>query len=94
VTETDTVYVNGSASVGVVVTDLNLNVYPNPVQSGNDITIDCDDFNYVDVYTTIGTKVLTSDVSVVSTSSLNPGIYIFKVVDSYGNIDTKNVLVQ
>ena len=78
----------GQSTTNVVdfVIDNTLNVYPNPVTQGDNVTIECFDFNKVDVYNTVGQLVHTSTSTSLSTSNLEKGLYVLVISNFDGNV--------
>lgn len=76
-------------------TSIGLNVYPNPVNKGNDINISCDNFYKVDVYDLSGRKVIADlNSSFVPTYDLATGMYVLVVWDNNNNTEISKVLVK
>jgi hypothetical protein len=85
----------GTSGVAQTALEMGVSVYPNPVQVGNNITIDCDNFSNVVVLNIMGQVVNTVSTSnIVSTSDLTTGVYFLNVSDTDGNVSTTKVLVQ
>ncbi len=80
-------------NVGSVVADNDVTIYPNPA---NDIiNVQGEDIQYVEIYNSIGLKVLDKNVN--NSESINiagfaSGIYFVRVVDREGNISTTKIV--
>jgi len=74
--------------------DIGLSAYPNPVDNGTDVTIDCFDFLKVDVYNISGVKMFTTESHYVSTNNLTKGVYVFVVWDRNNNTDITKIIVK
>lgn len=90
-------YANGETGTGVndfAVTSLT--VYPNPTNTSGMVTIECDDFNNVEIYTIDGRKVYstTSNIFNVSDFTSSNGIYILVIQDNGFNTTNTRLLVQ
>ena len=70
------------------------NIYPNPT-NGN-ITVCGEELNMVEVYNLCGQKVMTVEANSssvnVNMSALTTGVYMVKIVDSYGNATVNKVV--
>lgn len=71
-----------------------IEVYPNPaseyVQIMSDSPIDC----MVDIYNSMGQKVLSSRDGRIDVSALNNGIYLLKILDKRDRIFIKKIRIQ
>ncbi len=78
-----------------IVTDViledNVNVYPNPT-TGN-VTIDCDDFAYCEVYDMMGNRLARSRLLVFDISQCGKGAYLLKIVNKNRSYNIKKVIV-
>lgn len=76
-----------------VVVDNDVDVYPNPA---NDVVyIKGDDIQYVEIYNSIGIKVLYKNVNsseTIDIASFASGMYFVRVVDRNGNIATRKIV--
>jgi hypothetical protein len=74
----------------------NLNVYPNPVNKSGDVTVDCDDFNNVKIFTITGQEIYTSYVNNFNVSDFtnSTGTYLLRVEDDQFNVTNKRLIVQ
>jgi hypothetical protein len=79
-------YGQNSTDIVDFVIDNTLSVYPNSVTQGQDVNINCFDFNKVDVYNTVGQIVHTSTSPTLSTSTLETGLYVLIISDFNGNV--------
>jgi len=67
-------------------------VFPNPFSNSLDIDFLIDGKFNVDIYNTIGDKVISSDKKHIDTSSLNNGLYILKIELINGKSLTKKII--
>ncbi len=72
----------------------NISVYPNPVNKGSDIIIDCPFFESVNVLTITGQIVETYTSQNIPTSNLTTGMYFLNVRDSDQNVSLTKVIVK
>jgi len=75
--------------------DMNVNVYPNPVNKGEYINIDCFDYSHVDIYTIMGQTISKgiSD-SYISTDNMDSGIYFFNVWNRNNEYSIVKIIVK
>ena len=81
---------SGAPSTPVV----NVNVYPNPVNTGATLNVEGQDLSSIEIYTIAGSLVKTVTDTQVSTSDLSNGLYLVKIYDTKGGVSTKKVTVQ
>jgi len=84
----------GTNGVGMTSFDMGVNVYPNPVNSGTNVTVDCPFFESVTVLTISGQVVNTYNSPSVPTSNLVDGMYFLNVKDTDGNVSATKLLVK
>jgi len=84
----------GTTGVGMTAFNMGVNVYPNPVNGGTDITIDCPFFESVTVLTIMGQVIESYIIPTVPTSNLTSGMYFLNVKDVDGNVSATKVLVN
>ena len=80
-------------NVESVTSDKNVAVYPNPA---NDIIhLQGEDIQYVEIYNTIGMKVIAKDVNdseTINIADFASGIYFVRIVDRKGNVSTTKIV--
>jgi len=84
----------GTNGVAMTSFDMGVNVYPNPVNNGGDITVDCPFFESVTVLTITGQVVETYTTKNVPTTNLTTGVYFLNVKNTDGNVSATKVLVK
>ena len=72
---------------------LSFTIYPNPVQDNLYITVE-GELTLVEVYSILGTKVLSSKQATVNVSALTSGVYFLRVETQKGAIATKRFIKQ
>ena len=87
--------VNGTNSVNDFAVT-NLNVYPNPSNTSGTVTIECDDFNNVKVFTITGQEVFSSTSNIINVSDFttSTGVYVLMIEDNGFNVTNTRLLVQ
>lgn len=68
-------------------------VYPNPVKSGDRVTMSAD-VNQIEVYDAVGRKIISTTNSVLNTEGLDQGIYILRILTRNGSIQTERLFVN
>lgn len=79
--------------VEAVVDDSNVAVYPNPAHDV--INVKGDGIQYVEIYNSIGLKVLSKDINdseSINIADLANGIYFLRTVDKTGNVSTEKII--
>lgn len=72
---------------------LKATVYPNP--TSNNFTIEMDsNIKFVEIYSTQGQKVLTSNSKNINVSNLSKGIYLVQIEDENNNRSTQKLIVK
>ena len=84
----------GTNGISMTSTDMGVNVYPNPVFNGEDVTITCPNFESVTVLTITGQVIDTYNDTSISTSNLTSGMYFLNVKDTNGNVSATKVLIK
>jgi hypothetical protein len=80
-----------STDVVNIIEDNTFNVYPNPVNEGETVTITTASFIVsVDIYNTIGQLIHSENSNMFSTSGFEKGLYILVVRDGDGNVITNS----
>lgn len=74
--------------------DLYIEVYPNPASDYVHIMSDSPIDYMVDIYNSMGQKVLSSKESKINVSALNNGIYLVKILDKREKIYLKKIRIQ
>jgi len=74
----------------------NLNVYPNPSSTSGTVTVECDNFNNVKVYTMVGQEIYTSFNNTFNVSDFTSvrGTYVLRVEDNEFNVTNTRLIVQ
>ena len=81
-------------------TSLELTVFPNPANAGDEITINLAKNGAYEVILmdmhgkTIKQNMINGNQAFISSESLSPGIYLIRIKDSSGNLSVSKVLVQ
>jgi len=84
----------GTTGIGMTSFDMGVNVYPNPVNIGTNITVDCPFFESVTVLTIMGQVIESYTIPSIPTSNLTSGMYFLNVKDIDGNVSATKVLVK
>jgi len=75
--------------------DFNVDVYPNPANSGDYINVNCFDYSHVDIYTVTGQTVRKGDTDTyISTDGFENGVYILNVWNVHNKYKIVKIIVQ
>lgn len=89
--EVDLVYVD-LTGVNENTQATNVKVYPVPAE--NELFIQTEGFQKAEVYNVTGQKLMESTTEKMNVSSLSQGVYLLKVYDRTGNIETQRVVIK
>ena len=67
-------------------------VYPVPAQ--DEIFIEAEGFQKAEIYSLTGQKLMESQSEKMSVGALSSGIYLLKVFDRTGNVETQKLMVK
>lgn len=84
----------GTSGISITSADMGVSVYPNPVNNGGVVTIDCPNFYKVVILTITGQVIDTYSTTEVSTTGLDNGVYFFNIFDTDENAYVSKVLVR
>lgn len=73
--------------------NLKASIFPNPTQNNFNIEME-NDLKSVEIYSLLGTKVLTAKNKNVNVSNLSKGTYMVRVQDKNGNIATQKLVKE
>jgi hypothetical protein len=77
----------------IAISPLGLIIYPNPVKNILNIELE-DTLEKIEIYSSIGQKVMESNSTSIDTNILNTGIYLLKVYTAKGRIGVKRFVKQ
>jgi hypothetical protein len=75
--------------------DMDVNVYPNPVNSNDIVNIDCFNYSHVDVYTITGQTVIKGlDTPYIYTDNMESGVYFLNVWNDENDYSIVKIVIQ
>lgn len=84
----------GTDGIAMTAADMGVSIYPNPVNSGDVVSVDCPNFSKVVILSIKGEVLEIHTMQNVSTSNLESGVYFFNVHDTDGNVCPVKVFVH
>jgi len=96
----DAGYTDGENATGTGIYDniavTGLNVFPNPANTSQTITVECDNFNNVKVLSLTGQVIYSPSLNTFSVNEFNgvAGMYILQVEDNDFNVTVTRLIVQ
>lgn len=83
-----------TTSVSTMIAPDDINIYPNPVNVSETLTIDTDNFSHIEVYTTTGSMVISDTNTQLELNGVETGLYLVKVYDNNGRMSTTKITIQ